>query len=86
MLLLVDTPWIFNSFWALASPFLGKSTVAKILFIKGSQVTKTLLEHIDKEQLETDYGGENTFQYDHVTYMKQLLEEEEQFKLQNKIS
>jgi hypothetical protein len=79
MLLLVDTPWIFNGFWAVASPFLSKSTVSKILFIKGSEVTKTLLEFIDKEQLEKDYGGDNNFVYEHGSYMKTLLQEEEEY-------
>jgi hypothetical protein len=79
MLLLVDTPWIFNGFWAMASPFLSSATVSKILFIKGSDVSKTLQEHIDKETLEKDFGGENTFVYEHEKYMEMLLKEEEEY-------
>jgi len=77
MLYLLDTPWIWSAFWNIFVNFLTKSTVQKIMFISGTQKTQALLDGIDAEHLEEEYGGQNQFKYDHDTYFDQLIKEEE---------
>lgn len=53
--LITNTPWTFSLFWKVIYPFLDDVTRKKIHFIKKKE---EILEHIGKEQLEVDYGGD----------------------------
>jgi len=77
LLLIINAPWLFSAFWRLVSPFLTPATVRKVIFVSGAEVATTLLQHIEKEILETEYGGENVYKYNHEEYMAMLLKEEE---------
>ena len=48
LLVVMDTPWIFSSFYSLISPLLSKQTASKIVFASGKQKIDVLLNHIEK--------------------------------------
>lgn len=67
--------WIKHFFLFLIS---FQKIVAKVQFIS-SQEKEKLLEFIDEEVLEEEYGGKSTYKYNHEEYMKQMQQEEDQF-------
>jgi len=63
-LFIIDAPKVFSVFWSMLSTFLEAETRAKINFLSGpvgvgQKKTDTLLELIDMNVLESDYGGNN---------------------------
>jgi hypothetical protein len=63
-LYIVDAPKVFSVFWAMLSAFLESDTKAKINFLSGAigpgqKKTDALLELVDVNVLESDYGGNN---------------------------
>merc|ERR1711879_1057290 len=63
-LFIVDAPKVLSVFWAMLSAFLESDTKAKINFLSGAigagqKKTDALLEVIDVNVLESDYGGTN---------------------------
>ncbi|KAG9290508.1 hypothetical protein G9A89_002483 [Geosiphon pyriformis] len=77
----IDAPWYFSTFYKLISPFIDNVTKEKFKFTnlqdpdKGTRTQWLNLDTIiDKSQLESEYGGENAFVYDHKTYWNALLE------------
>ncbi|TXT15513.1 hypothetical protein VHUM_00016 [Vanrija humicola] len=66
--LLVNVPWFFSAFYTAVSPFIDPVSRDKIRF------NPAILELIDADQLESDYGGSVNFVYDHGVYWKQLTE------------
>jgi len=68
--LLINCPWIFGAFWKCISPLINPVTLAKIKVFQADYVD-TLLEIVDKEVLERDFGGENDYKYDHDEWMRQ---------------
>ncbi|KAI9025474.1 CRAL-TRIO domain-containing protein [Hyaloraphidium curvatum] len=64
--LVYEAPTIFSIFWRAISPFLDPATRAKIQFVnKGSEV---LRQSIPAELNEIQYGGTNTYTYQHEPY------------------
>ncbi len=61
---MVNPPWIFGAFWKVISKFLDPLTAKKIEFIKNKTDTAPLLQLIEPDQLEEDFGGTNTFKLD----------------------
>ncbi|CAH1767021.1 14875_t:CDS:2 [Entrophospora sp. SA101] len=82
MALVINAPWYFWSFFKLISPFIDPVTKSKIKFVdlnnscndKSNSGWVNLTDLIPKEQLETEYGGTNSFEYHHETYWSILLE------------
>ncbi len=55
---LVNPPGVFPVLWNLVKPWLDPVTKTKILVIKrGPETATTLLQHIDSDQLPSEYGG-----------------------------
>ncbi|KAJ3106656.1 hypothetical protein HDU97_005808 [Phlyctochytrium planicorne] len=75
---IVNAPWIFNTLWAIVSPFLDAVTRSKVRFATITKFTKdvpnALLEGIDAKILETEYGGNLEFKYEEEAYRKNLDE------------
>jgi len=55
-----NTPWVFNVFWKMISPFVNANTKRKVLLVKN---LGELQQYIDVDALEVDYGGKNEFKY-----------------------
>jgi hypothetical protein len=64
---MLDAPWIFWAFWRMISPFIDKKTAQKIVFVT-SPDCDAILEHIDADVLEEDFGGKASSTYDHDRY------------------
>eukprot|EP01090_Pellita_catalonica_P007441 TRINITY_DN18026_c0_g1_i1.p1 TRINITY_DN18026_c0_g1~~TRINITY_DN18026_c0_g1_i1.p1 ORF type:complete len:279 (-),score=58.09 TRINITY_DN18026_c0_g1_i1:666-1478(-) len=62
----INNPWVFSAFWKCLTPFIAKVTIDKVKFY-GSGMGQ-LLDHIDADTLEKDYGGNCDFQYDHEAW------------------
>ena len=69
MAFMINPPWIFSAFWKVISRFLDPVTAAKIVFTD-KQSTETQ-QFIEPENLESDYGGTNSFRYDYATWKAQ---------------
>jgi hypothetical protein len=55
---IVNPPLIFPALWAIVKPWLDPVTKAKIIVIKkGPETSTSLLQHIDANQLPSEYGG-----------------------------
>jgi len=65
--MIFNAPWSFSVFWSFISPFLETVTKDKIQFVSSQN---EFLEYISKEELETEYGGENTWRYDFAQHWK----------------
>jgi len=83
LLLIVNPPILFTSFWALLKPFVAATTVSKFIFIPNKQRKQVLSEYIGLDSLESEFGGNNDYEYDHDSYVKTLLKEEREW-LHNK--
>lgn len=70
---MTNTPWVFSAFWSVIKPFLNEVTLAKVQFINGKKDFAKILEVIEEEALEEDYGGKVVFEYDHETWKAQYL-------------
>ncbi|ORX63165.1 CRAL/TRIO domain-containing protein [Hesseltinella vesiculosa] len=80
----VKSPWFFFLTFKMISPFMDPVTKNKIKFVyddSGKQDTKAttnewvhIQEHIPKDQLETEYGGDFAFKFDIDTYWDRLLQ------------
>jgi len=55
-----NSPMTFSLFWNVISPFMHQVTQQKVRFVKKYDA---LLETIDADQLEVDYGGNLAFKY-----------------------
>jgi len=70
--LFLDPPLLFWVGWKIISPFLNEVTLAKVRFLyskptkDGRRFCPEMLNYIDADQLEEEYGGNNkkTFNYD----------------------
>lgn len=83
---MINPPWIFGAFWKVISKFLDPLTSKKIQFIKNKTASEMapLLELVDADQLETDFGGANTFQLDLDAWIEDqktlITQREEEFR------
>jgi len=58
--MIYNSPWTFHFFWSCISPFMHPITREKVRMVNHQ---KEFLEFIDPKELETTYGGLNTFKY-----------------------
>jgi len=70
----LDPPFLFWVGWKIISPFLSQATLNKVNFIKSTtkgdqRVFPDMLEHIDEDVLEHEFGGKNTYQYNYDEYI-----------------
>ncbi|RIA80945.1 CRAL-TRIO domain-containing protein [Glomus cerebriforme] len=80
--LVINAPWYFWGFFKLISPFIDPVTKNKIKFVDINNPDKAAqneswincLDLIREDQLESEYGGSNVFEYHHETYWKVLCE------------
>jgi len=56
-LFLVNVPMLFKVVWKLVNPWLHENTRKKIEVLRGSDYSKVLLQHVDKENLPKFLGG-----------------------------
>eukprot|EP01133_Synstelium_polycarpum_P015523 gene15523-18437_t len=66
--LFLDVPVVFHMAWKVISPFLNEVTMAKVRFVNskkvnGKRVFPELLDYVSADQLETDFGGENQYEF-----------------------
>jgi hypothetical protein len=66
---MVNPPWTFRIFWGIVSPFLDEVTRNKIKILKK---TADMLDLIPADQLEEEYGGQNSFQYNYEEYKTEM--------------
>ncbi|CAG8677476.1 16405_t:CDS:2 [Funneliformis caledonium] len=80
--MIINAPWYFWGFFKLLSPFIDPVTKNKIKFVdikNPSKVTQDSSwvnpsDFILENQLESEYGGSNLFEYHHETYWNALCE------------
>eukprot|EP00818_Percolomonas_sp_WS_P002626 CAMPEP_0117447914 /NCGR_PEP_ID=MMETSP0759-20121206/7122_1 /TAXON_ID=63605 /ORGANISM="Percolomonas cosmopolitus, Strain WS" /LENGTH=257 /DNA_ID=CAMNT_0005240267 /DNA_START=354 /DNA_END=1127 /DNA_ORIENTATION=+ len=62
----LNASWLLNAIWVFAQQFMTKSTIAKYVFIKGSEdkVRKELTNLIDPDQLPKDFYGTADWTFD----------------------
>lgn len=73
-LYIVRAPWLFRSFYAIVKPLLSAATAAKVKMLSS---VSDLQEFFDAENLETEFGGSDEYDYEHpkeVARMKELEE------------
>eukprot|EP01088_Endostelium_zonatum_P012848 TRINITY_DN27145_c0_g1_i1.p1 TRINITY_DN27145_c0_g1~~TRINITY_DN27145_c0_g1_i1.p1 ORF type:complete len:365 (-),score=84.31 TRINITY_DN27145_c0_g1_i1:75-1169(-) len=75
---LTGTPTVFKFFWNIAKTFLDEKTASKVVFVD-KPAAKFYANWIDEDVLEKDFGGKNTYKYDHKTYFDSVM------KIENKI-
>jgi hypothetical protein len=73
--LFLDPPLLFWMGWKMISPFLNEVTMAKVKFVysevkDGKRTVPALLEFIDEDQLEAEFGGTSAKVYDYETFVK----------------
>ncbi|KAL1407835.1 hypothetical protein Q8F55_007271 [Vanrija albida] len=66
--IIVNAPWFFGAFFSAISPFIDPVSRDKVRF------NPDLDELIAADQLESDYGGQVNFKYDHGVYWKELAD------------
>ncbi|WOO78314.1 CRAL-TRIO domain-containing protein [Vanrija pseudolonga] len=66
--IIVNAPWFFGAFYSAISAFIDPVSRDKVRF------NPNLDELIAADQLESDYGGQVNFKYDHGVYWKELSE------------
>ncbi|KAI9667273.1 MAG: hypothetical protein M1821_000087 [Bathelium mastoideum] len=64
--LISELPWYVTTFFKLISPFIDPVTKSKMKF------NEPLPDHVPREQLWADYGGDAPFQYLHAEYWPAL--------------
>ena len=70
---MVDTPFFFSLFWGAISPFVPPVTKAKVKFCSsprnGYKLDPSFSNNFDDlDDLESDFGGTKTYEYDHQVY------------------
>ena len=62
---IVNAPFIFSFLWNIISPFIDPVTKAKAKFVSytAADEASPLLEGIDSDHLEREYGGTMNFDY-----------------------
>ncbi|CAG8467105.1 8688_t:CDS:2 [Gigaspora margarita] len=81
MSLVVNAPWYFWGFFKLIAPFIDPVTKNKIKFVdlenpdrmKSDPQWANILDEIDRNQLESEYGGDQEFVYNFEIYWDTLL-------------
>eukprot|EP01087_Luapelamoeba_hula_P023014 TRINITY_DN839_c0_g2_i1.p1 TRINITY_DN839_c0_g2~~TRINITY_DN839_c0_g2_i1.p1 ORF type:complete len:407 (+),score=79.54 TRINITY_DN839_c0_g2_i1:148-1368(+) len=72
----VDTPFIFRAFWKMTRTFLDEKTVKKINFVSGNEGRSKIFPlHYQPEELESCFGGQNNYRYNHEAYFDLLRKE-----------
>jgi hypothetical protein len=66
--LVYNSSWLVYGIWKVVRPWLDPVTAAKVQFVDKNQ----LGEHIDADQLLTEYGGNDTFKYDAEEYAAEI--------------
>eukprot|EP00026_Physarum_polycephalum_P008668 Phypoly_transcript_08762.p1 GENE.Phypoly_transcript_08762~~Phypoly_transcript_08762.p1 ORF type:complete len:322 (+),score=44.07 Phypoly_transcript_08762:247-1212(+) len=71
----LDPPFLFWMGWKMISPFLNEVTLAKVRFVysevkDGKRTVPAMLEYIDAEQLEAEFGGTCPKVWDYDSYLK----------------
>lgn len=64
----LNFPWIFKALWTLTKALLYSQYSKKFIFPSKTEV----LNYIDKNQLPTQFGGENSFEYKYIPDSKML--------------
>lgn len=62
----INVPFWYYAFHSLLSPFLTQRTRSKLVFVRPSKVTETLLKYIPIQEIPIQYGGikrENDFEF-----------------------
>lgn len=74
----IRPPWIFNTFWAMISPFIDPNTKSKIemLRLPPEAIRKRLLEEIDVDVLESCLGGNDSRPFDSSAYLSAPLDKD----------
>lgn len=70
--LLLNPPWIFQAFWTVIYPLIDPVTKQKIRLVS-SNISETLLEHIDADVLEAGFGGNDDRKFDSSIYLSHPL-------------
>eukprot|EP00050_Salpingoeca_kvevrii_P004619 m.256432 g.256432 ORF g.256432 m.256432 type:complete len:297 (-) comp11017_c1_seq14:2116-3006(-) len=72
---LVDAPRLFYAAWAVLKPFMSAATIEKVHFVnrsgnagKNGKMDKHFAQCFDDEQLEEEYGGMLSSEYNHEKY------------------
>lgn len=73
--LFLDPPLYFWVVWKMISPFLSAATHAKVKFVysqkkDGRRVCPDMLEYIDADNLEEEFGGNLKYDFDYKTYIE----------------
>mmetsp|Transcript_2331 Transcript_2331/g.4823 ORF Transcript_2331/g.4823 Transcript_2331/m.4823 type:complete len:183 (-) Transcript_2331:131-679(-) len=68
-LFIINAPGIFRFFWKLMQPFVDERTRKKIHFTSGDKMKELLLQYIEPENLEEEFGGQHVYNYS-VDYEK----------------
>eukprot|EP00730_Choanoeca_flexa_P016292 TRINITY_DN7666_c0_g1_i2.p1 TRINITY_DN7666_c0_g1~~TRINITY_DN7666_c0_g1_i2.p1 ORF type:complete len:333 (+),score=65.95 TRINITY_DN7666_c0_g1_i2:129-1127(+) len=73
---MVDAPMLFTTTYNILRPFIPAATKAKVNFVKRrgnagrhGKMHPKIAEHFDDDDLEEEYGGTLTSEYDHEEYM-----------------
>jgi len=79
---MIDAPFLFQMTWKVVSMWLTESTKAKVNFVSGdvNQKREIFSKYFDLDVLESDFGGNNHFEYDHEHYRKIEAQNREQLK------
>ena len=76
---LFNPPWIWNVFWKMISPFMTDVTKSKVKMMNNKDL-KPILDAIDTEVLETEFGGNNPFKYN---FEEHWLKDDTEFPIVN---
>ena len=77
------SPWALSAFWALIKPLLDPVTKAKLTFFKDKKKNAAeLLQYVDQETLEEDFGGTSTFNYNYKNLRFDLADNSMRFRLE----
>ncbi|ORY02110.1 CRAL/TRIO domain-containing protein [Basidiobolus meristosporus CBS 931.73] len=73
--IMYNAPWVFSMFFNMVQPFLDKVTKEKIKFVKKKMAdSSSPFAIIPADLLETTYGGNLPFDYDHDQYYQRTKE------------
>lgn len=59
VILMLNAPFLFSSFWSLVKRWLDPVSAKKVRFVS----QKDLLQYIDGDSLPQEYGGKDLYQY-----------------------
>eukprot|EP00003_Mantamonas_plastica_P031760 TRINITY_DN837_c2_g2_i1.p2 TRINITY_DN837_c2_g2~~TRINITY_DN837_c2_g2_i1.p2 ORF type:complete len:141 (-),score=40.59 TRINITY_DN837_c2_g2_i1:232-654(-) len=83
---MVDSPRMFSAVWSIVNPLLNEKTRNKISFVSGDLDAKREAfsdNFVDMSQLETQFGGDCTHEFDFETDWVQYIEEDEKWRHEN---